>query len=53
MNVLGREEIFKLAEHESTPSVSLYMSETRPHDPKKSQIRFKNLIAKAEEILGG
>lgn len=53
MNVLGREEIFELAEHESTPSVSLYMSGTRPHDPKKTQIRFKNLVARAEEILGG
>jgi len=53
VNVLNREEIFTLAEHEGTPSVSLFMPETRPHDPRKSQIRFKNLVAKAEDILEG
>jgi hypothetical protein len=53
VNVLNREEIFTLAEHEGTPSVSLFMPETRPHDARQSQIRFKNLVAKAEDILGG
>jgi hypothetical protein len=53
VNLLNREEIFTLAEHEGTPSVSLFMPETRPHDPRKSQIRFKNLVAKAEDILEG
>jgi hypothetical protein len=53
VNLLNREEIFTLAEHEGTPSVSLLIPQTRPHDPRKSQIRIKNLVAKAEDILEG
>jgi len=53
VKVPGKDEIFKLAEHEDTPSITLYMSSPRPHDPKKSQIRFKTLLGQAEESLGG
>lgn len=53
MNVLTRDEVFTLTEHVEGPSISVYMANPAPQDPKKSQIRFKTLLKEAENRLEG
>jgi hypothetical protein len=51
MHVMTRDEVFTLTEHAGVLSISLYMANPVPQDPKKSQIRFKSLLKEVESRL--